>query len=144
MNSSDWVKDCLRDFPGGPVAKNLPASAGYTGLTSGLGGSQLPGSSDGKAPTCNERDPGLIPRSGRSSGEGNVTHSSTGAWKFPWTEEPGRLQSLGSQRVKHNWATSLSFQGFILCLWSSLCIFLLYISKEMESFFLKILWESQI
>ena len=71
MNSSDWVKDCLRDFPGGPVAKNLPASAGYTGLTSGLGGSQLPGSSDGKAPTCNERDPGSIPRSGRSPGEGN-------------------------------------------------------------------------
>ena len=36
-------------------------------------------------------------------------HSSTLAWKIPWTEEPGRLQSTGSQRVGHDWATSLSF-----------------------------------
>ena len=36
-------------------------------------------------------------------------HSSTLAWKIPWTEEPGRLQSMGSQRVRHDWATSLSF-----------------------------------
>ena len=71
MNSSDWVKECLRDFPGGPVGKNLPASAGYTGLTSGLRSSQLPGSSDGKAPACNEGDLGSIPGSGRSPGEGN-------------------------------------------------------------------------
>ena len=35
-------------------------------------------------------------------------HSSTLAWKIPWTEEPGRLQSMGSHRVGHNWATSLS------------------------------------
>ena len=34
-------------------------------------------------------------------------HSSTLAWKIPWTEEPGRLQSMGSLRVKHDWATSL-------------------------------------
>ena len=38
-----------------------------------------------------------------------VTHSSTLAWKIPWTEEPGRLQSMGSQRVRHNWETSLHF-----------------------------------
>ena len=31
-----------------------------------------------------------------------ATHSSTVAWKTPWTEEPGRLQSMGSQRVGHN------------------------------------------
>ena len=31
-----------------------------------------------------------------------ATHSSTLAWKIPWTEEPGRLQSLGSQRVRHD------------------------------------------
>ena len=31
-----------------------------------------------------------------------VTHSSTLAWKIPWTEEPGRLQSMGSQRVGHD------------------------------------------
>ena len=37
-----------------------------------------------------------------------ATHSSTLAWKIPWTEEPGRLQSMGSLRVGHDWATSLS------------------------------------
>ena len=36
------------------------------------------------------------------------THSSTLAWKIPWMEERGRLQSMGSQRVGHDWATSLS------------------------------------
>ena len=36
-------------------------------------------------------------------------HSSTIAWKIPWTEELGRLQSMGSQRVRHNWATSLNY-----------------------------------
>ena len=35
-------------------------------------------------------------------------HSSTLAWKIPWAEEPGRLQSMGSLRVRHDWATSLS------------------------------------
>ena len=34
-----------------------------------------------------------------------ATHSSTLSWKFPWTEEPGRLQSMGSQRVEHDWVT---------------------------------------
>ena len=37
-----------------------------------------------------------------------ATHSSI-AWKIPWMEEPGRLQFMGSQRVGHNWATSLSY-----------------------------------
>ena len=40
-----------------------------------------------------------------------TTHSSTLAWKIPWMEEPGRLQSMGSQRVGHDWATSLSCIG---------------------------------
>ena len=38
-----------------------------------------------------------------------ATHSSTLAWKILWTEEPGRLPSMGSQRVRHDWATSLYF-----------------------------------
>ena len=38
-----------------------------------------------------------------------ATHSSTTAWKILWTEEPGRLQSMGSQRLGHDWATSLHF-----------------------------------
>ena len=37
-----------------------------------------------------------------------ATHSSTLAWKIPWTEECGRLQSMGSQRIRHDWATSLN------------------------------------
>ena len=40
-------------------------------------------------------------------------HSSTLAWKIPWTEEPGRVQSMGSQRVGHDWATSLSLFTFM-------------------------------
>ena len=38
-----------------------------------------------------------------------ATHSSILAWKIPWTDEPGRLPSMGSQRVGHDWVTSLSF-----------------------------------
>ena len=40
-------------------------------------------------------------------------HSSTLAWKIPWTEEPGRLQSMGSLGVSHDWATSLSLFTFM-------------------------------
>jgi len=40
-------------------------------------------------------------------------HSSTLAWKIPWTEEPGRLQSMGSPRVGHDGATSLSLFTFM-------------------------------
>ena len=40
-------------------------------------------------------------------------HSSTLAWKIPWTEEPGGLQSMGSRRVGHDWATSLSLFTFM-------------------------------
>ena len=42
-------------------------------------------------------------------------YSSTLAWKIPWTEEPGRLQSMGSRRVRHDWVTSLSL--FTLMHW---------------------------
>ena len=40
-------------------------------------------------------------------------HSSTLAWKIPWMEEPGRLQSMGPLRVGHDWATSLSLFTFV-------------------------------
>ena len=42
-----------------------------------------------------------------------ATHSNTLAWKIPWTEETVRLQSMGSHRVRHNWATSLSLFTFM-------------------------------
>ena len=45
--------------------------------------------------------------------EAMAPHSSTLAWKIPWMEEPGRLQSMGSLRVGHDWATSLSLFTFM-------------------------------
>ena len=47
------------------------------------------------------------------TGEAMAPHSSTLAWKIPWIEEPGRLQSMGSWRVGHNWMTSLSLFAFM-------------------------------
>ena len=62
-------------FPGGTVVKNPPANAGDAG------------------------DVSSIPGSGRSLEEEMTTHSSILAWRIPWTEEPGGLQSMGPQRV---------------------------------------------
>ena len=62
----------------------------------------FPCGSAGRESACNAGDLGLIPGLGRSPGEGNAAHSSTLAWKISWTEEPGRLQSMGLQRVGHN------------------------------------------
>ena len=42
-----------------------------------------------------------------------ATHSSILAWRFPWMEEPGGLQSTGLQRVGHDWATSLTHSCII-------------------------------
>ena len=47
--------------------------------------------------------------------KGMATHSSILAWRNPWTEEPGGLQPMGSQRVGHNWGTTLSLLIFISC-----------------------------
>ena len=48
------------------------------------------------------RDAGLTPGSGRSLEEGMATYSSILAWRILWTDEPGELQSMGSQKVGHN------------------------------------------
>ena len=58
----------------------------------------LPGWLSGKGPDCNAGDAGLIPGSERFPEEGNGIL----AWKIPWTEKPGGLQSMGSQRIGHN------------------------------------------
>ena len=58
----------------------------------------FPGGSDGKESICNAGDQGLIPGSGKSSGEGNGNHSNMLDWRIPWIEEPGRLQSMGLQK----------------------------------------------
>ena len=56
----------------------------------------IPHSSVRKESACNAGGPGSIPGLGRSPGEGNGNPTSTLAWKIPWTEEPSRLQSVGS------------------------------------------------
>ena len=61
---------------------------------------KIPGGSEGKASACKAGDLGSIPGSGRSPGV--ATHSSTLAWKIPQTEKPGRLQSMGSQKVRQD------------------------------------------
>ena len=47
-------------------------------------------------------DSGSIPGPGRSPGEGHGNHSSILTWRIPWTQEPGRLQSIGLHRVRHD------------------------------------------
>ena len=77
-SSIDSTKRSTEASQGALVVKNLPANAG------------------------NARDTGSIPGSGRSLEKEMATHSSILAWKIPRTEEPGRLQFMGSQRVRHN------------------------------------------
>ena len=50
----------------------------------------------------NARDMSLIPGLGRSPGVGMAAHSSILTWRIPWTEEPGGLQCMGLQRVRHS------------------------------------------
>ena len=72
--------------------------------------------SDGKESACNAGDPGSIPGPGRSLEKGMTTPSSILAWRIPWTEEPGRLQSMGSYRVRPDWATNaFTFSFFMIC-----------------------------
>ena len=59
----------------------------------------FPGGSSSKESACNTGDQCLIPGSRRSLQKGMATHSSILAWRMPWTEQIGRLQFMGSQRV---------------------------------------------
>ena len=68
-------------------------------------GRGFPGVSVVKNPPANTGDVGSVPGLERSPGEGNGNHSSILAWEIPWMEEPGGLQSMGSQRVRHNLVT---------------------------------------
>ena len=75
-------------FPGGSVVKNTAVNAGDAG------------------------DMGLIYGLGRSLGEGNGNSLLYLAWRIPWTEEPDRLRSIGSQRIRHNRETNtLTFRS---------------------------------
>ena len=59
------------------------------------------GGSDNKEHVCNAGDPVLIPGLERSLEKRMATHYSFLAWRIPWTEESGELQSRESQRVRH-------------------------------------------
>ena len=59
----------------------------------------------GKESACSVGDLGLIPGSGISLEMGMATHPSILAWKIPWSEEPGGLQCMGLQRVRHHCTT---------------------------------------
>ena len=58
----------------------------------------FPGGSDGKESACNAGNPGAIPESPEKE---MATHPSILTQKIPWTDEPGRLQSIESQKVGH-------------------------------------------
>jgi len=77
----------------------------------------FPGGSDGKESACSVEDLGSSPGSERSLEKDMATHSSFLAWRIPWTEEPGRLQSMGSQRVGHDWSSKETLDSWvgILC-----------------------------
>ena len=70
--------DMELDFPGGSAVKNLPA---------------MQDSQETQVQSLGQKDP---------LEEGTATHSSILAWRIPWTEEPGGLQSMGLQRVVHD------------------------------------------
>ena len=77
---------------------------GWWAITEGF-----PGGSDGlkkKKSTCNAGDLGSLPSWEDPLEEDMATHSSILAWETAWAEEPGGLQSMGSQRVRHDWATN--------------------------------------
>ena len=94
--------------------------------------------SDGKESACNAREEGLrsdkplfpvtsrmyLPKKKKCSlsvrlkldlGEGSGTPLHTLAWKIPWMEEPGGLQSMGSQRIGHDWGTELNWFSVMQC-----------------------------
>ena len=62
----------------------------------------FPSGSEGNEYACNAGDPGLIPGLGRPPVEGNGYPLQYSCLEYPWTEEPGGLQSMGSQIVKHD------------------------------------------
>ena len=108
-------------FPGSSAGKESACNEGDPGSIPGLGrfpgegiGYPLPYSwaslvaQDSKEAACNAGDLSLVPGLGRSPGGGHGNPIHILAWRIPMTEELGGLQSMGSQRVGHNWATKHS------------------------------------
>ena len=66
----------------------------------------FPSCSNGEESACNAGDPGSVLGQEDPLEKGMATHSSTLAWRIPWTEEPGGLHSMGFQRAGHDWPTN--------------------------------------
>ena len=75
----------------------------------------LPGDSDGKESCCSAGDLGLVPGQEDPLEKGMATHSSILAWRIPWTEEPCRLQSMGSQRVERSRGININIVALQSC-----------------------------
>ena len=103
-----------------------------------VGNYRLPWWLSDKQSASNAGDASSIPGLGRFYGEGNGNPLQYFVWRIPWTEEPGGLQSMGLQRVRHDWVTN-SYkpkskkhkvrQGkelMIFCWWAGLVKFLMY------------------
>ena len=73
--------------------------------------SRKPELKETRVPQCSSQH--YLQHLGHETEKAMAPHSSTLAWKIPWTEEPGGLQSMRSQRVGHDWATSLSLFTFM-------------------------------
>ena len=89
---SDWLTDAS-------LVIFWPSAAGGSMDTCYMGARGVPGVSDGEESACN-----AVRSLGWKSPleKGMATHSSILAWRILWTEEPGGLQSMGSQRVRHD------------------------------------------
>ena len=74
----------------------------------------FPGDSEGKESACNVGDTVWSLGHQDPLEEGMATHSSILAWSIPRTEEPGGLQSMGSQRIGHDWVTSISLAADVV------------------------------
>ena len=105
----------LTGFPGSSTGKESSCNVGDPSSIPGSGRfpwkrdrlptpvlKGFPGGLDGKESTCNEGDLGSTLDLEDPLEEGMATHSGILTWRIPWTEEPGRLQSMGSQRIRHD------------------------------------------
>ena len=80
----------------------------------------FPGATSGKEPTCQYRTHETRVQSLGWKDlleEGMATHSSILAWRIPWTEDPGGLQFMGSQRFRYYWATNTYKCSIRVCFW---------------------------
>ena len=99
-SEAEISRGSLRNSPSGKNSLSISFTYYLLTLTYFTGGW------DGKKSTCNAGDMSLIPGLEDPLEEEIITHSSILAWRIPWTEEPGGLQSMWLQRVRHDCGTN--------------------------------------